>query len=94
MRKPVLLGIVFLLLVLGVIVYSSMNMSSYRVEVCMEFRGQTSCRTASGASEPDTLRAAVSNACAGIASGVTDTIACEGTYPKSITWLSKGGSGK
>jgi hypothetical protein len=87
MKKPVLLGIAFVLLILGVIIYSSMNLATHRVEVCMSFNGQNNCRTASGSTEEFALRTATSNACASIASGVTDSIACEHSNPTKITWL-------
>ncbi len=89
MKKPVLVGIVFVLGVLGVLVYSTMNLAQYRVEVCMGFNGKTQCRTASADSEEHALRAASSNACAIISSGVTDTIACEHAAPLKVTWLKK-----
>jgi len=86
-KKPVVAGILFALLVLGAIVYSSMNLSKYRVEVCMTFNGRTACRTASGKDQEETLQTAVTNACADIASGVTDSIACERTAPSKETWV-------
>lgn len=89
MNKTALLGIAFVLIVLGVIVYSTMNLAKYRVEVCMEFRGQTQCRTASADSEEHALRSATSNACALISSGVTDSMACERANPLKVTWLKK-----
>ena len=87
MKKPVLFGILFVLVVLGVLVYSSMNLAGHRVEVCMEFNGRTSCKTASGATQEFALRTAITNACAGISSGVTETIGCEHTPPTKTTWL-------
>ena len=87
MKKPVLIGIVFVLLVLGVLVYSSLNLSGKRVEVCMAYRGANACRTASGSTEEFALRTAITNACAQIASGVTDSIACENAPPVKVTWL-------
>jgi hypothetical protein len=87
MKKPVIVGIVFVLVVLAVIVYSTMNLASHRVEVCMQFKGQTNCRIASGSTEQFALKTAISNACAGIASGVTDSIACEQSPPNKVTWL-------
>ena len=68
-------------------VYSTMNLASHRVEVCMEYKGQTNCRTASGSTREFALRSATTNACAGIASGVTDSIACEQSSPTKVTWL-------
>jgi Flp pilus assembly protein TadG len=86
-KKPVLIAIIFVVVVLGAIIYSSMNLSKYQVEVCMTFNGQTSCRTASGTTKDETLQTAVTNACADIAGGVTDSIACERTEPTKETWL-------
>lgn len=86
-KKPVLIGVVFLLAVLGVLIYSSMNLAQHRVEVCMTFNGRTSCRTAAGATQETALRTAIDNACAEIASGVTDSIACSNTQPSKETWL-------
>ncbi len=86
-KKPVVAGIIFALLVLGAIVYSSMNLSKFRVEVCMTFNGRTACRTASGKDRDETLQTAVTNACADIAGGVTDSIACERTAPTKETWV-------
>jgi hypothetical protein len=84
MKKPVLVGIVFALIVLFVIVYSSMNLSGHKVEVCITFNGRSNCRTAAGATEEFARRTAITNACGEIASGVTDSIACENTQPTSV----------
>ena len=86
MKKPVLVGILIVAVILGVIIYSSLNLAKYRVEVCMTFHGQTNCRTASGSTESFAQRTAVTNACATIASGVTDSIACENTPPTKVTF--------
>ena len=40
MKKPVLFGIIFVLIVLGVIVYSSFNLAKVRLEVCINFNGR------------------------------------------------------
>jgi hypothetical protein len=90
MRKPVMIGVLFLLVVMGYVVYSTMSPSPYRVEVCLVFNGSTNCKIASGATEEFAMRAAITNACGEIASGVTDTIACQNTLPKSVTWLVRG----
>jgi hypothetical protein len=86
-KKPVLIGIAFGLIVLGVLVYSSMNLAKFRVEVCMNFNGKTSCRTTAGATQDTAVRTAITNACADIAFGVTDSIACENTQPTKETWV-------
>lgn len=87
MKKPVVLGVVFVAVVLIVIIYSSMNLSQAKVEVCMEFNGRTNCGTASGQNREFALRSAKTNACAMISGGVGDTIACEHKVPVSEKWL-------
>lgn len=89
MSKTAIIGIVFVVATVAFIVYSSMTGAQYRVEVCMSFQGQTSCRTASADTDEHALRSATSNACALIASGVTDTMACERSNPTSVRWLNK-----
>jgi hypothetical protein len=86
-KKPVLFGVILVIALLGLLLYSSMNTAQHRVEVCMDFQGRRACRIASGASEEYALRAAITNACAQIASGVTETRGCESTTPASVTRL-------
>jgi hypothetical protein len=86
MKKPVVLGIVFVAAVIAVLIYSSMSLAQQRVEVCMQFNGRAACRTAAGATKDFALRTATSNACAQIASGVTDSTACERSEPLKVTW--------
>jgi hypothetical protein len=84
MKKPVLVGIVFAAIVLFVIVYSSMNLSGHKVEVCITFNGQSACRTAAGQTEEFARRTAITNVCGELASGVTESLACENTQPTSV----------
>ena len=87
MKKPVLWGIVFVVIVLGVIVYSSFNLAKHRLEVCITFNGRTNCKTASAVSEEFAQQTATTNACGEIAFGVTETVACEHTAPTKVTRL-------
>jgi len=87
MRKPVLAGVIFVLLVLGVIIYSSFNLAKYRLEVCVNFNGKTNCKTASAVSEEFAQQTATANACGEIAFGVTETVACQHSVPAKITRL-------
>ena len=87
MRKPVLAGVIFVLIVLGVIIYSSMNLAKYRLEVCVQFNGKTNCKTASAVSEDFAQQTAIANACGEIAFGVTETVACQHSVPAKVTRL-------
>ena len=65
------------------VVYTSLQASGVRCEVCIEFGGGRECRAVDGATEREALMAARTNACALLASGVTNTMACERTEPAS-----------
>ena len=65
------------------VVYTSLQAGGVRCEVCIEFGGGRACRAVDGATEREALTAARTNACALLASGVTNTMACERTDPTS-----------
>lgn len=73
--------------VVALIVFSSLNLARYKAKVCITFNGQTECRTASGADEDSTLRAATTDACATLAHGVTEVMACEHATPTVVQWV-------
>jgi len=79
----------FVVAFLALIAYSTLKGHRYRVEVCMAYQGRTNCRTVSAKSEEAALRSASDNACADIASGVTDTLRCQQSQPQSIKWLER-----
>jgi hypothetical protein len=64
----------------AIIIYTSLGIG-FRCEVCIDFNGRTSCRSVDGAAQDHALAAARTNACAQLASGVTETMACERTPP-------------
>ena len=83
-------GVVIAATIVGLaalVVYSSMGLTAFRVEVCMAYEGRTACRTASGADKESALRTASDNACAQISSGMTDSMACGRSTPTSVKWL-------
>lgn len=88
-RKTVLLSVLFLAAVLGLLVWTTVGVGRYRCEVCITYRGQQSCRTASAVTREEARRTAASNACAQIASGMTESMQCENTAPDRVTWLDR-----
>ena len=67
--------------VISFVVYTSLDVGAVRCEVCITFEGHEACRTVDGTTESETRQAAITNACALLASGVTRTMACERTTP-------------
>ncbi len=85
MSKAGVIGIVFGVVILGAILFLSMDFTQYTCEVCIEFKGRTQCRTASGA-DPDTaMVAARDNACAFLVASKTDGFLCSQIEPAKVT---------
>ena len=80
----ILVGVGFVALIVFII-YSATGLAKVNCEVCMEFHGGTSCKPAAGTTEEEAIRTAVDIACSDLASGRTDSIACQHTPPKSIS---------
>ena len=87
MKKPVILAILFVFVVIGMVVYSTLGSRRYRCEVCITLNGKSACRSAAAGTEEQALRAARDMACAEIASGVTESMQCGQTAPDRVRWL-------
>ena len=87
MKKTVVIGVVFVVAILAFLIYSSMHLANYRVQVCVAYHDRTECRIASADSREHAQRAAQNNACGLLASGVTETMQCEHIDPTSVKWL-------
>ena len=48
MSKTTLVSILFLVAVLGLVVYSTLDLQGFSCEVCMTYNGRTNCARASG----------------------------------------------
>ena len=70
--------------IVAVVVYTSLDVGVVRCEVCITYQGREACRAVDGATAEDAQQSAVNNACALLASGVTDTMACERTTPTRL----------
>ncbi len=86
MSKTTVVSILFLLAVLGALVYSTLDLQGYSCEVCITFNGRQNCARASGTSRQEAQRTATDTACAPITGGMSETIACSNTAPDSVTW--------
>lgn len=81
MRWTSWLTVVVLAGIIGVVVWSSFGIGGVRCEVCIGFDGRQACRAVDADTEEAARSGAVTNACALLASGVTQTLACERTPP-------------
>lgn len=69
---------------LALLIYSSIGLDSVTCEVCVAFNGEVVCRSASATNERDAISTATGNACAFVASGRDESIACGARPPQSV----------
>jgi hypothetical protein len=74
-------AVVVLVPIIAFVVYTSFHVSEYECEVCMSFEGREVCRTVTGQTKEEGLRSGTDNACALLASGVTDSMRCTRSAP-------------
>ncbi len=85
MSKGVWIGAIVVIAIFGALMYFAMSgQAATSCDVCIEFKGQTQCRTAKGPNKIEAMKTAADNACALLASGMTESIACSHTDPKSV----------
>jgi hypothetical protein len=85
-KRIVWISVAFVAIFLAFVISSTFRGQRVTVDVCMAFRGNRDCRTASADNRQEALRTAVTNACAQLAGGVTDSMQCENTPPESVAW--------
>ncbi len=85
LRSGTILIVIGCALFVAYVIYSSLRLAKVRCEVCVEFRGQSACRTASGSSREEAIRTATENACAQLVSGMTDSMDCSQVPPQSVS---------
>jgi len=63
--------------------WSTLSRQQVECEVCVEFRGQRNCATASAASEGEAARQAQTTACGTISQGMAESVMCGDVAPAS-----------
>ena len=87
MKKTTWLAVAFAVAVLSYLIISSFRPQGFRCRVCITFKGNRDCRTASAATKQGALSTAVNNTCAQLSGGVIESNQCENTQPDSVEWL-------
>ncbi len=81
-RRNALVTLAVLAPIFGYVIWSSFQVSDFECQVCITFEGNDVCRTVTGKTEMEGLRTGIDNACALLASGVTDSLRCQRTTPR------------
>lgn len=90
MRSVVKAGIIGTLLAAGtlaLVIVAMLRSLEHHCEVCIEFEGRSVCREAKGSSPEEAMRTAQDNACAFVASGMTQIVQCTGKAPTRAACL-------
>ena len=85
LAKSAVLGGLFALVMLALMWYASASLSKHVCEVCIVYKGQDACRKADGSTVEEARRTATDMACAGMAFGMTESLSCQRTEPKSVS---------
>jgi hypothetical protein len=83
MSRAGLLGAIVAIGVLAYLVVQSFQLEAAVCEVCVSYHGRDMCRTVGGSTAKEAREAAITNACAFLSSGVTDSMACQRQTPVS-----------
>jgi len=68
----------------GVLLYSSIEQTRQQYEVCVTFKGAMHCATAAGATSADAIRSAQEIDCAMLANGRDENMVCLDVQPSSV----------
>jgi hypothetical protein len=82
--KQFILFTLMILVPAAALTWKILASSDIRCEVCMNFNGQSKCREAQGPDQAACQQTATDNACAFLASGMTQSIQCTSTQPTSV----------
>jgi hypothetical protein len=88
--KPItwiIVGVV--VVVIGLMAYSTTGLGGFKVEVCKTYQGQEACGTGVGTTEQEAMNTATQVACAKISSGMTDSNRCQMGNPTKVNWLKR-----
>jgi hypothetical protein len=72
------------ILLVGVLLYSTLQQTHRQFEVCMSFKGGSHCATASGATEAEAIRSAHDIDCELLSNGRDEIMACGDQAPSSV----------
>jgi hypothetical protein len=70
---------------IALLVHAVLRATEVECEVCVRYGGRLVCRAAAGTTREEALHTATENACAFLASGMTESIRCGNTSPETAT---------
>lgn len=77
------IGVALAVAFAAALAFATLRETQTTCEVCVDYGGGSECRRSSAAAPDEAIRMAQSTACAVLASGVTRTMECQRTRPRS-----------
>lgn len=84
MRGSTIAITVGFLALVGLLIWSMMKQGTVSCDLCIVYQGQTACRSAAAPKKLEAIQDATGRACAAIAHGVTETVACQKVQPSQL----------
>jgi hypothetical protein len=81
MKRGTLIGLIVAAIFASFLLWSTLSAQRVDCEACVDFGGGRNCAKASGTSEAEALRTAVSTACGPLTQGMNESIACQNRPP-------------
>lgn len=81
MKRGTVIGLLVAAIFASFLLWSTLSAQRVDCDACVEFAGRRNCAKASGTSEAEALRTAVSTACGPVTRGMNESIACQNRPP-------------
>ena len=81
MKRGTIIGLIVAAIFASFLLWSTLSAQRVDCEACVEFSGGRNCAKASGTSEDEAVRTAVSTACGPLTQGMNESIACQNRPP-------------
>lgn len=85
-KWPVILGIAFIALVVGTLIYTSGGNTQEHCQVCVTFNGRTNCGSSASTTRESAERTATDLACNGLTANMTELLQCQNSPTRQITF--------
>jgi len=85
-KWPVILGVAFVIVMIGLVAWTSTGNTQVHSEVCVTFNGVTNCGQSAASNREAAERAATDIACNGLTSGMTQLMQCQNSPTKKVTF--------
>ncbi len=82
MKRSTIITILLAVGFAGLLLYSTLSAQQVECTACVGFNGKENCAAASGKTEAEALRQAVSTACGVLAQGMDESIRCANLPPQ------------